>query len=117
MEQNQCCHHQHEHAECIRIVPIFNHLEDSQMDLIAESAKTLHLKKGEMLKAVPVHNTIQHNLHKRRRDLAIAWFLLHIYGIVVNRQSSVVHRYLRGEFWKSLHRSLRAEFLRKSSDL
>ena len=38
MEQNQCCHHQHGHAECIRIVPIFNHLEDSQMDLIAESS-------------------------------------------------------------------------------
>ena len=49
MEQNQCCHHQHGHAECIRIVPIFNHLKDSQMDLIAESAKTLHLQKGEML--------------------------------------------------------------------
>jgi len=49
LELNQCCHHQHGHAECIRIVPIFNHLEDAQMDLIAESAKTLHLQKGEML--------------------------------------------------------------------
>src|SRR5699024_9455731 len=49
LEQNQCCHHQYGHAECIRIVPIFNHLENSQMDLIAESAKTLHLQKGEML--------------------------------------------------------------------
>nr|WP_144924784.1 Crp/Fnr family transcriptional regulator [Paenibacillus bovis] len=49
MEQKQCCHHQHGHAECIRIVPIFNHLEDEQMDLIAKSAKTVHLQKGEML--------------------------------------------------------------------
>src|SRR5699024_6467229 len=32
-----------------RIVPIFNHLKDSQMDLIAESAKTLHLQKEVML--------------------------------------------------------------------
>lgn len=48
MEQNKSCHH-HGHAECVRLVPIFNHLEDSQMDMIAESAKTLHLKKGEML--------------------------------------------------------------------
>ncbi|GGA90725.1 Crp/Fnr family transcriptional regulator [Ornithinibacillus halotolerans] len=49
MEQNQCCHHQHGHGECIRIVPIFNHLEEEQMNLIAESIKSVHLQKGEML--------------------------------------------------------------------
>ncbi|WP_241559002.1 Crp/Fnr family transcriptional regulator [Oceanobacillus halophilus] len=49
MEQNQCCHHHHGHAQCVRLVPIFNHLEDHQMDMIAASAKTLHLQKGEML--------------------------------------------------------------------
>ncbi|MGG3688301.1 Crp/Fnr family transcriptional regulator [Caldifermentibacillus hisashii] len=41
--------HCHNHASCIRIVPIFNHLDDEQMDKIAESAKKLDLKKGEML--------------------------------------------------------------------
>lgn len=43
------CHHQHEHAQCVRLVPIFNHLEDHQMDMIGESARTLHLQKGEIL--------------------------------------------------------------------
>ncbi|MFD2618740.1 Crp/Fnr family transcriptional regulator [Terrilactibacillus laevilacticus] len=42
-------HSKHSHAKCIRSVPIFNHLEDQQMDKIAESAKTLELQKGEML--------------------------------------------------------------------
>ena len=49
MEQNQGCHHLNEHAQCVRLVPIFNHLEDRQMDMIAESAKTLDLQKAEML--------------------------------------------------------------------
>lgn len=45
LKQNENCHH----AQCVRLVPIFNHLEDYQMDMIAESAKTIHLKKAEML--------------------------------------------------------------------
>jgi CRP/FNR family transcriptional regulator, anaerobic regulatory protein len=49
LEHNQCSHHKQGHLECIRSVPIFNHLEGSQMDLIAKSAKTLHLHKGEIL--------------------------------------------------------------------
>lgn len=47
MEQDQYCHHHHE--PCVRIVPIFNHLEDEQMAIIARSARTRHLKKGEIL--------------------------------------------------------------------
>lgn len=46
MDHQHSCHH---HAACIRLVPIFNHLEDGQMDEIAKSAKTMDLKKGEML--------------------------------------------------------------------
>lgn len=49
LEQNLSCHHHHGHAECVRLVPIFNHLEERQMDMIAESAKTLQLQKGELL--------------------------------------------------------------------
>jgi len=49
LEHNQSCHHRHGHAACVRLVPIFNHLEDRQMDMIAESAKTLQLQKGEVL--------------------------------------------------------------------
>jgi CRP/FNR family transcriptional regulator, anaerobic regulatory protein len=50
LENNHSClHNDHGHAECIRLVPIFNHLEDRQMDMIAESAKTLDLQKGEIL--------------------------------------------------------------------
>lgn len=47
MDQDQYCHHHHE--PCVRIVPIFNHLEDEQMAIIARSARTRHLKKGEIL--------------------------------------------------------------------
>lgn len=37
------------HAACIRLVPIFNHLEDSAMNYIAEKAHTKHYQKGEFL--------------------------------------------------------------------
>lgn len=49
LDKDKSCHHQHGHTQCVRLVPIFNHLEDQQMDMIAESAKTLHLQKGELL--------------------------------------------------------------------
>ena len=45
MEEKQSCHH----AQCVRLVPIFNHLEDAEMDMIAASARVLHLQKGEIL--------------------------------------------------------------------
>lgn len=35
--------------ECIRIVPIFNHLTDEMMDKIGSKAKHRHIKKGEYL--------------------------------------------------------------------
>lgn len=38
-----------DHAACIRFVPIFNHLEDSEMNYIAEKAHTKQYKKGEFL--------------------------------------------------------------------
>ncbi len=31
-------HNHHSHVDCIRLVPIFNHLNDEQMHLIAQSA-------------------------------------------------------------------------------
>lgn len=39
----------HSYRDCIRLVPIFNHLEDQDMDRIVESAQTKQIKKGEML--------------------------------------------------------------------
>ncbi|MDU1982072.1 MAG: Crp/Fnr family transcriptional regulator, partial [Enterococcus casseliflavus] len=38
-----------DHSACIRLVPIFNHLEESAMDRIAEKAHTKHYQKGEFL--------------------------------------------------------------------
>ncbi|MFR2390421.1 MAG: Crp/Fnr family transcriptional regulator [Enterococcus gallinarum] len=38
-----------DHAACIRLVPIFNHLEDSVMNYIAEKAHTKQYQKGEFL--------------------------------------------------------------------
>ena len=38
-----------DHAACIRLVPIFNHLEDSAMNYIAEKAHTKQYQKGEFL--------------------------------------------------------------------
>lgn len=43
----QQCHHNNQ--ECIRIVPIFNHLEKQHMDRIMKSTQSLKLQKGEML--------------------------------------------------------------------
>lgn len=39
----------HSYRDCIRLVPIFNHLEDQDMDRIVGSAQTKQIKKGEML--------------------------------------------------------------------
>ncbi|MFL2122878.1 Crp/Fnr family transcriptional regulator [Marinilactibacillus psychrotolerans] len=38
-----------DHSACIRLVPIFNHLEESSMDRIARKAHTNHYQKGEFL--------------------------------------------------------------------
>lgn len=48
MGNHSHCHHG-DHKACVRLVPIFNHLEDDQMDKIGESAQTLELQKGEVL--------------------------------------------------------------------
>ena len=45
-------HHHHEpgnHAACIRLVPIFNHLENDAMDKIAERATTKVFKRSDYL--------------------------------------------------------------------
>ncbi|NCC48332.1 MAG: Crp/Fnr family transcriptional regulator [Clostridia bacterium] len=55
-EHNQArCHHCHHHASgtdgdsCISLVPIFNHLEQAQMDEIMSLIRSLSFKKGESL--------------------------------------------------------------------
>lgn len=45
MEHN----HNHNHAQCIRLVPILNHLDDEAMDLIAEKARVKKYKRGEFI--------------------------------------------------------------------
>lgn len=42
-----CLHHSH--AECIRLVPIFNHLSDEMMDEIAGKAMRKEYKRGEFI--------------------------------------------------------------------
>lgn len=42
-------HHGEGHTACVRLVPIFNHLSDEQMDLIATSAHTKKVSKNELL--------------------------------------------------------------------
>ena len=41
--------HSHNHAHCVRLVPIFNHLPDTEMDKIGASARKRVLDKGEHL--------------------------------------------------------------------
>lgn len=41
--------HHHSHAACMRLVPIFNHLTDEQMAIIAQSAQVKEFKKNELL--------------------------------------------------------------------
>lgn len=54
-QHDQQCHHNrkghapHDYSACIRLVPIFNHLEDQHMDRIARSARTMELQKNETL--------------------------------------------------------------------
>ncbi|UUX34683.1 Crp/Fnr family transcriptional regulator [Fundicoccus culcitae] len=45
-------HHHHDalgHHQCVRLVPIFNHLEDDQMNEIMQVAQSRQYKKGEMI--------------------------------------------------------------------
>ncbi len=42
-------HNHHSHVDCIRLVPIFNHLNDEQMRLIAQSANEVQYVKNELL--------------------------------------------------------------------
>lgn len=47
-----CQHHSnllHTHAQCVRLVPIFNHLDDESMDRIGSYASTMSFKRGEMI--------------------------------------------------------------------
>jgi len=44
------CHHCNtHHKSCVSIVPIFNHLEDQQMDEIVQTIKPGKYKKGEII--------------------------------------------------------------------
>lgn len=38
-------HHHHSHIDCIRLVPIFNHLNEEQMSLIAQSAQEVIMQR------------------------------------------------------------------------
>src|SRR5699024_973019 len=50
---NHSTPHSHEsigsHAACVSLVPIFNHLEESQMQEVAQATKSRSYKKGEYL--------------------------------------------------------------------
>lgn len=40
---------QHHHVSCLKLVPIFNHLDEEAMNLIAQKAVTRQVKKGEYI--------------------------------------------------------------------
>ncbi|WP_249870629.1 Crp/Fnr family transcriptional regulator [Oceanobacillus saliphilus] len=45
-----CVHHTNEtHHSCVSLVPIFNHLEEEQMDEIMGTARSVSFKKGEII--------------------------------------------------------------------
>jgi len=46
---HNCSHHQSQHKTCVSLVPIFNHLEQQQMDEIMAVAQSLSYKKGEII--------------------------------------------------------------------
>lgn len=50
---HSCVHgegnHRRAHAKCVSLVPIFNHLEEEQMDEIMNTAISMTYKKGEMI--------------------------------------------------------------------
>lgn len=47
--KNQQCHHHHHSKDCVALVPIFNHLEQEQLEEIMQLAKSKTFKKGEMM--------------------------------------------------------------------
>jgi CRP/FNR family transcriptional regulator, anaerobic regulatory protein len=55
MEENQGCQHHPNHCggngsrRCISIVPIFNHLEENQMDEVMGTVRHVSFKKGEII--------------------------------------------------------------------
>lgn len=53
MEYQDTCQHTEEkkgaHHLCVSIVPIFNHLQDEEMEEVAKTTRSISLKKGELL--------------------------------------------------------------------
>ena len=54
MSQNNThqCHHNHtdhSHKSCVSLVPIFNHLEDEQLDKIMETTNSISYKKNDLI--------------------------------------------------------------------
>jgi CRP-like cAMP-binding protein len=48
--EDQKCHHSNEtHKACVSLVPIFNHLEEEQMNEIMVTAQSVSYKKGDMI--------------------------------------------------------------------
>lgn len=54
------------HRSCVASVPIFNHLEEWQMDKIMESAHPIHLEKGEILYRPYEQSETLYIVHKGR---------------------------------------------------
>lgn len=52
MKNNSCSHHAHSgksERKCVSLVPIFNHLEETQMDEVMQVVRPLAYKKGEFI--------------------------------------------------------------------
>lgn len=54
VNENHACGHHNDHSDqshkmCVSLVPIFNHLEEEQMDEIMRAARSVMYKKGEMI--------------------------------------------------------------------
>lgn len=77
------------HKSCVSIVPIFNHLEDDEMNSIVKSAIHLNLKKNEILYRAGDHSNSLYIVHKGK---------VRVYRLSENGREQLIRILNPGEF-------------------
>ena len=92
------CHHCNtHHKSCVSIVPIFNHLEDEQMDEIVKTIKPGKYKKGEIIYSAGDQSDSLYIVNKGR---------IRIYRLSESGKEQLVRILAVGDFTESWHYSV-----------
>lgn len=89
MNQNKHDHSVHSHKSCVSLVPIFNHLEDEQLDKIMATTKSVSYKKNELIYRAGEESDSLYIINKGR---------VHIYRLAESGKEQLVRILNPGDF-------------------